>query len=237
MIEVNLHPYGKKGASRGAGFDVGKLLGALKSIGGGGGAGGLPGDPYVIFAAAAGVVSLTVIAFMFLGVRSDMEEVQVRLQEELDEYARFQEMIERNDALLARRDSIAERVAVIQEIDAGRFTGAHVMDEVALALPDYTWLTEVVWVQDDPTQYRVSGRAGQMFDVTQFLARLEASRFLRDVSLEGSTQAPNPDNPEDIVYTFTMLLTYEQPPLDELETVPLFQTQAAQAAPDSIGGS
>lgn len=230
MIEINLNPYGKKRSSKGPGFDLGKLTDVFK------GAGGVPGDPYVIFAVAAGVISLSVIGLMFTGLRSDREEVEVRLQEELDRYARLQDIIERNEQLRARQDSIAERVAIIQEIDAGRYVGAHVMDEVALALPEFTWLTEIVWVQDNPTRFRVAGRAGQPFEITSFLRNLEASRFFRDVQLEGMNQAPSEADPNDIVYVFTMLLTYESPPLEQLETVPLFETQAAQAAQDTTAG-
>lgn len=231
MIEVNLHPYGKKGKSKGGGFNIGHLLDRFR----GGAAAGMP-DPYILFAVIAGVLSVAYVLFMFFGVRRSLEDVQVRVTEELDAYERFQDVIERNTQLLARRDSIAERVAIIQDIDAGRYVGAHVMDEVALALPDYTWLTEILWVQDNPTQFRLTGRAGTAFQVTDFLGRLEASRFLRDVEFEGMNQAPSPVNPDDIVYVFTFLFTYEPPSLEDLETVPLFGSQAAQVA-DTTGGS
>lgn len=235
MIEVNLHPYAKKGASRGAGFSLPKVLDAIRNAAGGG---GIPGDPYIIFAVAMGVVSASVIGFMFLGLRSAREEVDVALTEELAQYERFRSQIERNEALLARRDSIAQRVEVIQDIDAGRYIPAHVMDEVALALPDFTWLTEVTWVQDDPTQFRIAGRAGSTFYITDFSVRLERSRFLRDIQIEGINQAPSEANPEDIVYVFTMLATYESPPLEELESVPLFDESVTQTAvPDTAGGS
>lgn len=232
MIEVNLHPYGKKGRSkRGAGISLAPLLAALKG-------GKLPADPYIIFAVAAGLASVGLIGWMYLGLKSDLEEAEVRLAEELTENERFRDVIERNNALLARRDSIAERVAIIQEIDAGRYVGAHVMDEVAAALPEYTWLTEVIWEQDDPIQYRIRGRAANTFDITLFLSQLEASRFLRDVEYESINQGQSEVNPEEIEYTFTMLATYEPPPLDELETVPLFDIEAAQlSVPDSAGGS
>lgn len=232
MIEINLNPYAKKRSSKGPGFDFSKLLGALK--GGGGGGAGIPGDPYIIFAVAAGVVSVVVISLMFLGLRSDREEVEVRLQEELDRYEQFRAIIERNNQLAARQDSIAQRVAIIQDIDAGRYQSAHVMDEVATALPDFTWLDEIVWVQDDPTQFRITGAAGQPFAVTEFLSRLEASPFLKDVEFEGTNQAPGEAG--DIIYRFTMLATYESPPLEELRTVPLFGSQAAQSESGPVGG-
>ena len=60
----------------------------------------------------------------------------------------------------------------------------------------------------------------------------EASRFLRAVSTETIQQRASEENPEDLVYMFELLMTYESPAFDELETVPLFdgamsQTQTA----------
>ncbi|MFQ5536178.1 MAG: PilN domain-containing protein [Gemmatimonadota bacterium] len=230
MIEVNLLPGGKKRSSKGRGFSF-----SLPKLKGGGG--GLPGDPYLLGAIGAGIVSVTVIVWLFLGVRSDREEVQVALDAALQDSVRFHDLIERTNQLTARRDSIAQRVAIIQEIDAGRYIWPHIMDEVARALPDYTWLTELIQVQAEPLQVRISGQAGSTFAITNFMRRLEASRFLRGVVLERSEQAQSGADQQDIVYLFDLTVSYDPPPLDELETVPLFETGVADqmAVPDSAG--
>ena len=44
---------------------------------GGGGGGGLPGDPYFLGAAGAGVVSIAIMGWLFLGIGGQLEEVQV----------------------------------------------------------------------------------------------------------------------------------------------------------------
>lgn len=237
MIEVNLLPGGKKRSSRGRGFSLSGLK--LPSFGGGGARAGLPGDPYVLGAIGAGLVSVAVIAWLFLGVGSDREEVQVALDSAVQDSARFADLIERTNQLTARRDSIGQRVAIIQEIDAGRYVWPHVLDEVARAVPDYTWLRSIIQMQADPIQVRISGRAGSTFAVTNFMRQLEASRFLRGVVLERTEQATSEENPSDIVFEFEVLVNYEPPPLDELETVPLFENEvsAVQAvAADTTGG-
>jgi len=200
----------------------------------------MPGDPYIVGAIGAGVVSLAVIAWLFLGVKSDREEVQVAVDSAVQDSVRFADLIQRTNQLTARRDSIGQRVAIIQEIDAGRYIWPHILDEVAQALPDYLWLRELTQVQVDPLQIRLAGRAGSNFAITNFMRGLEASRFMREVVLERTEQAPGEQDPEDIVYVFEMLVTFEPPPLGELETVPLFENDvsAVQAvAPDSVGGS
>lgn len=239
MIEVNLLPGGKKRTSKGRGISLKGF--SLPKLGGGGGGGiSMPGDPYILGAAAAGIVSLAVIAWLFLGVGSDREEVQVAVDEAVQDSMRFADLIQRTNQLTARRDSIGQRVAIIQEIDAGRYVWPHVLDEIARALPDYTWLREVMQVQEGPLQVRINGRAGSNFAITNFMRNLEASPFLRAVTIERTEQAPAEEDPNEIVYVFELLVTFEAPPMDELETVPLFENEvsAAQAvAPDTAGGS
>ena len=111
------------------------------------------------------------------------------------------------------------------------------MDEVARALPDFTWLRELLYLGSDPLQVRISGQAGSTFAITNFMRQLEASPFLRNVTLERSEQATSEGgSPQDIIYVFDLTVTYEPPPIDELQTVPLLDDMSAQLAlPDSAG--
>lgn len=200
----------------------------------------MPGDPYIVGAIAAGIVSLAVISWLFLGVGSDREEVQVAVGSAVQDSVRFADLIQRTNELTSRRDSIGQRVAIIQEIDAGRYIWPHILDELAQALPDYLWLREVTQVQEGPLQIRLAGRAGSNFAITNFMRGLEASRFLREVILERTEQTPSEEDPSDIVYVFEMLVTFEAPPMGELETIPLFESEVsamAAVASDSVGGS
>jgi Tfp pilus assembly protein PilN len=240
LIEVNLLPGGKKRTSKGRGISLKGL--SLPSFGKGGGGGGfsLPGDPYQLGAGAAGVVSLLVIGWLFLGVRSDREEVQVAVDAAVQDSMRFADLIQRTNQLTARRDSIGQRVAIIQEIDQGRYIWPHILDEIARALPDYAWLQEVMQIQADPLQIRIAGRAGSNFAITNFMRNLEASPFLRGVQLERTEQAPSQQNPSQIVNVFELVVTFEAPPMEQLETVPLFEgdlTGARAAVADTARGS
>jgi len=231
LIEVNLLPGGKKRSSKGRGLSLSGF--SLPKFGGG----GVPGDPYVLGAVVAGVVSALVIGWLFLSVGRDREEVQVALEEAQQDSVRFADLIQRTSQLTARRDSIGQRVAIIQEIDAGRYVWPHVLDEVARALPDYTWLREVTQLQTDPLQVRLAGQAGSNFAITNFMRNLEASPFLRGVTLERTEQALSEQNRSDIIYMFELTANFEPPPLDELQTVPLFGNELASqaAAPDTVG--
>lgn len=224
MIEVNLLPGGKKGSSGGFSFSMPDL----KSLFSGGGGGGT--DPYTGFFAAAAAITIGYLAWSFMGVRGDAEDLAVRLEEQRQDSIRFATIIQQTDELQARGDSIARRVQIIQQIDADRFDWPHVLDEVGAAVPDFTWLREVIQQGDDPLQVRVTGRAGSIFLITSFMRRLEASRFLSAVVMENTQQIPSDANPDDLVYLFELVMDYESPPIDELESTPLFGETSAQTA-------
>jgi Tfp pilus assembly protein PilN len=223
VIEVNLLPGGRKKTSKSMGFKMPKL-----SLGGGGG--GERPDPYLLFFAGALIVALGYAGWTFFGVRGDTEELEVRLEEERQDSIRNAAVIEQTNALTARRDSIAARAAIIQEIDADRYVWAHVIDEIGAAVPEFTWLREVTYVGDNPLTVRIAGRAGTTFAVTNFMRRLEASRFLSGAQLQDMQMQPSEVNPSDMVQVFELVVTYDQPPIEELETVPLFEESAARVA-------
>ena len=223
MIEVNLLPGGRKRASKGGGFSF-----KLPSLSLGGGAGeGV--DRYVAFFAVAAAITIGYVAWSFMGVRNEHEELQVRLDEQVQDSIRFAALIEQTNQLTARRDLLAQRVEIIQQIDAARYTWPHLLDEIASAVPEYLWLTEVVYASENPLTLRVAGRAGSTFAVTNFMRRLEASRFLRNVELQAMQLQPSEANQAELVQVFELQAVFESPPLDELETVPLFDDQSAAA--------
>lgn len=228
MIEVNLLPGGKK-KSGGGGFSFAAVLDSVKNLRSGGGGGGASGiDPYQGFFAIAAAIALGYMGFSFMSLRSETEELGVQLEVAIQDSVSKAGVIRQINQLQAQGDSIEARVAVIQQIDRGRYVWAHLLDEIATAVPDYTWLREILYAGDGP-QVRIVGRAGSIFAITNFMNRLEGSRFLRSVSPETIQEVPSEANPQDLVYLFELSVTYDQPPLEELETVPLFDGTMSQA--------
>ena len=121
MIEVNLLPGGKKGRSRSFKF---KLPGLPT--------GGMP-DRYILWCVAAGIIALGYMGYAYFGARGESENLGVQLTEGLQDSTRFSDQIARANELIARGDSIAQRVAIIQEIDVDRYTWPHLLHEVPRA--------------------------------------------------------------------------------------------------------
>jgi Tfp pilus assembly protein PilN len=214
LIQVNLLPGGKKRSSKGPGLSF-----KLPTMG------ALPTDPWVLGSSAVVIVVVALTAFLYVTTNGSHGELTVSIRDAVADSTRYADLIQANDALMARRDSIAQRVNIIQEIDSDRFVWPHILDEVARALPDYTWVTELIQVQGgDPIQLRIAGRAGNNFAVTQFMESLEASFFIRNVDLISTEQVVEGvgGGVERIVNQFSLEAEFERPPVELLETIPLF---------------
>ena len=215
MIEVNLLPGGRKRVFRGPKLHFQLPRGEDQGW-----------DRWVLGAGALVVGFVAAAAYLYFTTNGRHNELTVALEAAANDSARYADLIEQNDRMMARRDSIAQRVAIIQEIDGDRYVWPHIMDEVARALPDYTWLRELLQVSaGEQLHFRIVGQAGNNFAVTRFMEDLEASLFIRNVQLV-STQQVVDQGSNRIVNEFELEALYERPPAELLETVPLLERGA-----------
>jgi len=222
LIEVNLHPGGKRRATRGP-----KLSFKLPSVE------AFPKDTWVLGSSVVVVAAVAALGYLYFTTNSSLERLSVGIDQAVSDSARYADLIEQNDALMARRDSVAQRVAIIQEIDGDRYVWPHLFDEIARALPEYTWLSEIFQVTSvEDIQIRIVGRAGNNFALTTFMENLEASFFIRNVELVSTEQViENIGGASKVVYSFSLDASFERPPSDLLETESLL------GAPEPVGGT
>lgn len=210
MLQVNLIPGGRSRKRRSSGFSLPSFS-------------GLP-DRWILAAGVIVVAALAAGSLMWVGTTTDRSQLEVALEDAVRDSSRFADLIARTSGLTARRDSIFEKVGIIQEIDRDRYTWPHILDEVARALPDYTWLTEIVQVQEVPVRIQLSGRAGNIFAITVFMNQLQASPFFSQVRFLSSQESIESigTSARQAVQEFRLELDFQPVPLEELETVPLF---------------
>jgi Tfp pilus assembly protein PilN len=150
-----------------------------------------------------------------------MSRVEDDLALARDDSARLKVARERTDTLRAREAIISRKLQVIQEIDAGRFTYPHILDEISRTMPPYIWLvtfTESFHEGGNP-RVTIDGRAGNYFALGRYIEELENSPFLQDVRLKSSART---QVDQRVVYGFIIEMTYSDPPPDVIQTVPLF---------------
>ncbi|MFP4623113.1 MAG: PilN domain-containing protein [Gemmatimonadota bacterium] len=198
-------------------------------------------DRMMAFIVAAWIIGPLVGLWLFFGVRGDMADTRVSLDEAAADSARYARIIETQTGLRARQDTIAQKLQMIQEIDAGRYVWPHILDEVSRALPPFTWLESIDQVGSGGTspEFQIVGRTGSLPALTRFMDALEASPFLRNIQLIDSEQAQLGGDPTKIVNNFALSGSYEVPPLDVVETVPLFESEGPDttAAVEASNGS
>jgi Tfp pilus assembly protein PilN len=212
VIEVNLLPGGKKRAARGKRRTI-----TLPKLG------GFSKDRWVSGAVAAAIGSVLFAGWLFYSLSNRREELAVRLDAALADSARYSEQMGRTTSLLAARDSIVKRVAVIQEIDQGRFVWPHLMDEISRAIPDYIWMTQLQQITGGTQPHlRLIGQAGSIEALTVFMDQLESSPFITSVRTIGTSQVVSQNQ---MVYRYELEMDFEQPPAEFLETVPLLDSQ------------
>lgn len=212
MIEVNLHPSGgKKRRKKGGGFsgfsfetpDLGnvRLLETVRS------------DPWNAALIASFIVVPVAVLFLWLGQRSEAQDLDARLEEALADSVELAEQMALNDSLSQRRSQIRSRVQVVRQLDQNRYVWPHLLDEISAALPRDAWLDAIQQQSPLPNlQVQVMGIAGTPLVVTDYVRNLERSPYIGEVQIVGTSKQV-----EDGVSTqsFTLHVGYTRPPQDQ----------------------
>jgi Tfp pilus assembly protein PilN len=183
-------------------------------------------DRWMLFLVIAWMVGPLLTAWLFFGARNQISDLDIAIESARMDSARYAEMRAANAILLARQDSIAQKLEIIQEIDAGRYAWVHVMDEISRALPSYMWLVNVtskpITSALEAPRFTIEGRAGNTFALTEFMQELEASPFLRTINLMSTNQIREG---EALIYAFVLEGEFQTPSPDLIQTVPIFQAR------------
>lgn len=225
MIEINLLPGARKKtrSTKGASVNVGALFA---------GVGSRLKDPWLAVAVGGVVIGVAVTALMFVLQGREQSTLEEQQRIATQDSTRFAAVLAQRNAAEAQRDSILRQIVIISAIDGDRFVWPHVMDEVARALPTYTWLRSlaqssastpispeaVAAGEVPPLTIRLVAYTVDQQAVTIFMKQLEASPFLKNVTLGVSEQAVT-DGKE--VTQFQLDMEYSKPDASVIRTVPL----------------
>lgn len=214
MIEVNLVPGATRPSRRRAALKLPSFKGGFGKL-----------DPYLAAVVAAWIACPALVGFMFISTQHRKTELALDLEKARQDSAHYELVIKANERLRARRDSIAGKLQLIQDIDSNRYVWAHLLDEIGRVLPQHTWLITINEKPDTVAalpRFQIDGRTGNTFALTEFMKDLEASPFIRTVRLI-STSIVKEQGKE--VHSFSLEAGYEIPPADVIQTVPIFKPE------------
>jgi len=225
MIEINLRPgLKRKRASASPFAGMGERFKGFGSS---------AMDPMTMLAVGAWAVALLFLGWTWLSTSTQLGRLEPQLEETSAEHQRFANFVaaKRREELV--RDSVLSPISTIRSIDRERYVWAHVMDEVAQALPTYTWLTGMSSLTTQgavdstgapiasPISFRIDGRTVDIQAYTRFLRQLEASPWLKEVTALSAETVVEKERP---VTAFAIRATYEQADSAYVRTVPLSQS-------------
>jgi Tfp pilus assembly protein PilN len=224
MITVNLRP-GQKRKTGGGGV---RLLDRLKSLG------AKVKDPFLVGSVAACLGVAAFLGWAIVTQNAKFDDVGHRLEAARDEQKRFDNLLRQKHRAELIRDSLLSQIATIRGVDGNRYVWPHVLDEVAKALPPYTWLTTMSQVAGTvvatdsaesaaiPTiRVRIEGRTMDGQAYTRFLRQLEASPWMSDVTPLEAKQVLDKDRP---VTQFSLQASFQRADSAYIRTVPLSQS-------------
>jgi Tfp pilus assembly protein PilN len=214
MIEINLLPGSTGRARRGTSRAAASLLSKQK----------MPAlDRTLALLALAWLLGVGATGWFHFTTSARIERLGAEVEAAVRDSARYATLRAQGDSLKAQEGIIAQKMQVIQAIDASRYVLPHILDELSNALPPYIWLTHVTESagRGELPGFKLEGRAGNTFALTRFMDELEASPFLQGVRLISSVQERTDTR---TVHNFVLEVGYSEPPPDAIRTVPLFGT-------------
>lgn len=225
MITVNLRPGQKRKA---AGGGAKQIMDRVKGLG------TKVKDPFLVGSVAACLAVGAFLGWAFITNNAKFNELGPRLEQARDEQKRFDNLLHQKHRAELIRDSLLSQIATIRGVDGNRYVWPHVLDEVAKALPPYTWLTSMSAVATPvvadtsdsnaatrPMIFRIEGRTMDLQAYTRFLRQLEASPWLSDVTpLEAKTIVEK----ERPVTQFILSARFQRADSAYIRTVPLSQS-------------
>ena len=223
MITVNLRPGQKRKA---AGGGPKQIFERLKSLG------NKVKDPFLVGSIAACLGVGLFLGWTFLSTNAKYSELGPRLEQARDEHKRFDNLLKQKRRAETIRDSLLAQIATIRGVDGDRYVWSHVLDEVAKALPPYTWLTTMA-PQASPVvadtadtavkviRFRLEGRTMDLQAYTRFLRQLEASPWVTDVTPMEAKTIIEKERP---VTQFTIQASFQRADSAYIRTVPLSQS-------------
>lgn len=183
----------------------------------------LPRDGWMIGSAVAALAATFAAVHPFTA-GDDAAAVARRLEAAIRDSVRIAAVVVDAGVLESRRDSMAARMDAILELDGQRYVWAHLMDEVAKALPREAWLTRLAHVPqaEGGPRIRMEGGVVGSMALTRFWNRLEASPFIRGDHLVSSERTPTPlSRTVGETHHFVLEAEPETPDPELVELVPL----------------
>jgi Tfp pilus assembly protein PilN len=228
MITINLKP-GVRRAVQKSGPAFGGLQERFKGLSSG------VKEPWLAFALGAWAIVLVGLGGLFLRSNAQLNTLVPKLEETQAEQRRYEGFLMEKRRAERVRDSVLSQIGTIAAVDRDRYIWPHLLDDIANAVPDFTWLVEVAQVGTGtpgtnidstgvgtpPPVVRIVGMTNDLQNYTAFMRRLEASPWLSDVM---AVDAKTVVVMNRALTRFTLQASYARADDSQIRTVPILES-------------
>lgn len=186
-------------------------------------------EPALVLAGVTWAVVLVALAALFLRSNARLGALEPQLQTAQDEYKRYHNFVNEKKREGLARDSILSQIGAISTIDQERYVWVHILDELAAAMPDNTWLTSVSSIAAAPRaatdstvappSVLIVGLTGDLQNYTALLRHLGESHWLSNVLPVKTETVIDKDNRP--ITAFTLQASFARADTGQIQTVPI----------------
>ncbi len=160
-----------------------------------------PGQKMMVLGSLILVLTVAALGWRYWALGQQAADLEARIEAANREEQRLQEILRQVREFEARKAMLQLRVDLIDQLRQGQNAPVHMIDQVSRAIPDMTWLTNIVQSPDGYT-LTMQGRCLTLTSLSDFIGNLEASRyFIRPVEIIETTTQPGDSGPELIAFT------------------------------------
>ena len=136
------------------------------------------GDIILLIMLALGIIVVGTQWYLLTSKRAELRQVEQERRRERDELLVY---IQKVEELEAKRESLRNKIEVIEELKRNQQGPVRIMDEVSRALPELVWITKLNLKN---TELVLNGTAMDENAVANYIANLDASPFFEEPELK-----------------------------------------------------
>ncbi len=126
------------------------------------------------------LVAIFVMGFFFFQQKMQIRKLTTEIADMRAQLRELAEAVRMVKELTERQEEIEDWLDVIRDLNKNRFLRAHLLDELATFLPEYSWLSSLT---ESGLALTIEGRAFSNLIVADLMLKLMASPYFHNVDL------------------------------------------------------
>jgi Tfp pilus assembly protein PilN len=179
-----------------------------------------PGQKMMVLGSLILLLAVAGLGWRYWSLGQQAAQIEADIEAQLREEQRLSEILRQVKEFETRKAMLQQRVDLIDTLRKGQNAPVHMIDQVSRALPEMTWLTNMVQ-QPDGYTLNIQGRCLTLTSLSDFIANLEGSRyFIRPVEIVESTVVPGDNKTTPDLIAFTIRGTFQMAGIDSVAPPP-----------------